>query len=124
MNKIENALIESTMLGIEDHGIMTCYIHLSGNGWRCVYGGFGLDAWDKDLKRRVGTAEGMDALMLLMDALEVTKWEDLKGQYVRVENTGWGGEITKIGHLIKPQWFSFREFFTKCAEVAENDAEP
>lgn len=124
MSKIENALIEGTMLGIEDHGIMTCYIHLRGDGWECSYGGYCLDSYDKNLKRRVGTAEGMDALKLLMDALGVKKWEDLAGQYVRVETTGWGGEITKIGHLIKPNWFSFKEFFTKCAEVAENDAEP
>ena len=121
--QIENARIESTMLGSEDHGIMTCYITLCGDGWVCSYGGFALDTYDKNLKRRVGTAEGMDALMLLMDALEVKKWEDLAGKYVRVETTGWGGEIVKIGHIIKPNWFSFREFFKKCAEEAENDAQ-
>ena len=48
-----------------------------------------------------------------MEALEVRNWEDLKGQYVRVVSQGWGGKITKIGHLIKDKWFSFEEFFEK-----------
>ena len=53
------------------------------------------------------------AIIELMEALEVRNWEDLKGQYVRVVSQGWGGKITKIGHLIKDKWFSFEEFFEK-----------
>ena len=36
--KIENAVISGTMFGIEDHGIMTAMVYLSGDGWG---GGFG-----------------------------------------------------------------------------------
>lgn len=112
MKEILNAKIASTVLGTEDHGVMTCYITLEGAGWGCSYGGYVLDNWDESRKRRVGSAEGLDAIMTLMETLEVRKWEDIKGQYVRCETTGWGGNVTKIGHLLKDKWFSFEEFFS------------
>lgn len=108
---IQNAKITSTQLGDEDHGIMTCYLMLEGDGWGCAFGGFALDTFDKTLNRRVGTAAGLDAIMELMKTLEVNKWEDLTGQYVRCVSAGWGGKIEKIGHLLKDKWFSFKEHF-------------
>jgi hypothetical protein len=46
-----------------------------------------------------------------MKTLEVESWEDLKGQYVRVEFEDRGGKILRIGHLMKDKWFSFKEYF-------------
>lgn len=46
-----------------------------------------------------------------MKTLEVESWEELKGQYVRVEFEGWDGKILRIGHLMKDKWFSFKEYF-------------
>lgn len=109
--EILNAKITSTSLGTEDHGIMTCYLYLEGDGWGCAYGGYALDTWDAERKRRVGVAAGLDAIMVLMDILEISRWEDLAGKYVRCETHGWGGKITKVGHLIKDRWFSFEEYF-------------
>lgn len=124
--EILNAKITSTSLGMEDHGIMTCYLHLEGDGWGCAFGGYALDTWDEKRKRRVGVAAGMDALMTLMEILEIGRWEDLAGQYVRCETHGWRGKITKIGHLIKNRWFSFDEYFMNAKEheetVDENNA--
>ena len=108
---IQNAKISCTSLGTEDHGIMTCHLMLEGDGWCCGFGGYALDTFDKTVNMRVGTAVGLDAIMRLMETLEVEKWEDLKGQFIRCESNGWGGKITKIGHLIKEKWFSFEEYF-------------
>lgn len=46
-----------------------------------------------------------------MKTLEVESWEELKGQYVRVEFEDGGGKILRIGHLMKNKWFSFKEYF-------------
>jgi hypothetical protein len=46
-----------------------------------------------------------------MKTLEVESWEELKGQYVRVEFEDGGGKILRIGHLMKDKWFSFKEYF-------------
>lgn len=111
MSKIENAVIKDTMLGWEDHGIFTCMLYLGGDSWSQGYGGFMLDTWDRDQGKRVATKVGLQAIMDLLKTLEVSRWEDLKGQYVRIEVDGIaaGTEIKKIGHLIKDRWFSFED---------------
>lgn len=111
MDGILNVKICDTKLGYEDHGIFTCELLLEGDGWGCWYGGYVLDEYNKELNERIATRQGFQAIIELMKTLEVDKWEDLKGKYVRVEGQGWGGKITKIGHLIKDKWFSFKEFF-------------
>jgi hypothetical protein len=110
---IENVVIESTMLGTQDHGIMTFMLMLKGDGWGCGFGGYCLDTYDKKIGDRVGVASGLQAIMEVLKTLEVDRWEDLKGTFVRCETEGWGGKVTKIGHLIKNQWFSLKDFFSK-----------
>ena len=111
---VENAKITNVQLGWEDHCIFSCWITVEGNGWGCNYGGYCLDTYDKAQKKRVASQAGFQAIMELMATLEVKNWEDLKGQYVRVEHLGWGGKVIKIGHLIKDKWFGFEEFFKIC----------
>lgn len=104
---IVNARIAETQFGYEGHGIMTCYLLIEGDGWCCNFGGYALDSWNNEESRRVGTAQGFNAVIELMKTLEVEKWEDLKGKYIRCETEGWGGRITKVGHMLKGRWFSF-----------------
>ena len=42
----------------------------------------------------------------------VERWEDLKGQTVRVamENDGWDAKSIGIGHIVKDEWFMLTEF--------------
>lgn len=113
---IENVKITATMFGKEDHGIMTCQIWVEGDGWGCCYGGYALDGFDKSKNKRYASPNGLQAIIEILNTLEVETWEKLQGQYIRVETSGWGGKITKIGHLMKDKWFSFEEFFAKCKE--------
>lgn len=56
-----------------------------------------------------------------MKTLEVDSWEQLKGQYVRVEFEGkWGGRALRIGHLTKNKWFSYDEYFAEVHRKHEN----
>ena len=106
--RIENARITSTMLGIEDHGILTCFIHLLGDGWGCGFGGYVLDQWDDAHKQRVGTAFAADCILGILAAVGVEKWEDLPGKYVRAKTEGPGGGILAIGHIVEDRWFNLR----------------
>lgn len=108
---IQNARIESTMLGEEDHGIFTCMLSLDFGGSGVGFGGYGLDDWNESLNRRVGTAYGLDCLKLILKTLDVSTWEKLPGTYIRVELTGpnLGAKILRIGHVLKDKWFSFED---------------
>ena len=50
---VKNAKITSTMLGREDHGIMTFMIYIDAENFSCGVGGFCLDEFDTDSQTRV-----------------------------------------------------------------------
>lgn len=103
--QIENARIESVMLGYEDHGILTAYVFVKFANGGCGFGGYAFDEWNKAKQRRVGCAFGSEWIINVLETVGVKKWEDLPGKPVRVEHEGWGGTITRIGHFIDDRWF-------------------
>lgn len=111
--EIKNAKIRSTMLGREDHGIMTFMIYINADGFTCGVGGYGLDEFDSATQTRVFRAESMEAISKVLEVVGVDKWEDLPGKYIRFEDNGWGSTVTKIGNIIKDKWFDLEEFFGK-----------
>jgi len=107
-----NAQITSTMLGVEDHGIMTFFAHLSWPGAGIGFGGYALDGHDPETKGRRGNRKSIEAIRLICETVGVEKWEDLKGQHCRVEiDGGWGGKAIKIGHIMEDKWFDIVQHF-------------
>jgi hypothetical protein len=93
-----NALIESTMLGYEDHGILTCYLMLKQKGSGQGFGGYRLDApkgysiyTDFWIKR-------------ILEVVGVKTWEELVGKHVQVKGEEYG-TIEGIGHITDDLWF-------------------
>lgn len=119
MDKTEiiNGKITSTKLG-EDHGCLTVFLTIEGEGWGCGFGGYCLDHWFADAGKHE-SSDGYGAIIELMKTLEVESWEDLKNKYVRVEIEGWGGKILRIGHLMKNKWFSFKDYFDTVHALKE-----
>lgn len=111
MKMIKNARIMSTMLGREDHGIMTFIIYISAEGMTCGVGGYCLDEFDSAKQTRVFRAKSMEAISKVLEVVGVDKWEDLPGKYIRFEDNGLGSAVYKIGNIIKDRWFNMREFF-------------
>lgn len=114
---IENGKITGTMLGREEHGILTFYLFIEFDSGVCSYGGYKLDSYDKKAGKRIGAAAGMQAIAEILDCVGVTKWEDLTGAFIRCEHQGWGGKIIRIGNLIKDKWFSLEAFFKEAKEA-------
>lgn len=108
---IENGKIIGTMLGKEDHGIMTFCLSIEFESGFCGIGGYTLDKYNVQAGKRIGAAEGMQAIAEILDCVGVKKWEELTGAYIRCEHQGLGGKIIRIGNLIKDKWFSPEEFF-------------
>ena len=117
--EILNGQITSTKLG-EEHGCLTAEIFLEGDGWSVSFGGYCLDHWFNDVGA-YDSSDGYGAIIELMKTLEVDSWEQLKGQYVRVEFEGkWGGRALRIGHLTKNKWFSYDEYFAEVHRKHED----
>lgn len=111
--EIKNAIIQSTMLGREDHGIMTFMIYIGGDGFNYGVGGYCLDEFYSATQTRVFRAESMEAISKVLEVVGVDKWEDLPGKYIRIEYNGFGSTVTKIGNIIEEKWFDLKEFFGK-----------
>ena len=111
--KIKNAKISSTMLGRDDHGIMTFMIYITADGFNCGVGGYALDEFDSATKTRVFQAKSMEAISKILEVVGVDEWEDLPGKYIRFEDNGLGSAVTKIGNIIEEKWFDLKEFFGK-----------
>ena len=110
---IENAKITSVSLNMENHGCLTLDIVLEGSGWGCCYGGYCLgkgylDA-DEDFFR--GSANGMEAIMRIMDVIGVSDLMSAKGKYVRVATMGVGSTVKIIGNIVREKWFDYDSFF-------------
>jgi len=109
--EIKNAKITSTMLGREDHGIMTFMIFIEDDVGSVGVGGYALDQYDRDSKTRVFSAKGIEVVSKILEVVGVNTWEQLPGKYIRYKFEGWGSTVKEIGNLIENKWLSFPEFF-------------
>ena len=103
--EIKNALIVSTSLGKEDHGIMTCFLHLDYGGSGQGFGGYSFQCGkDNQVK---GSAFGMDFIMEILRVVGAPSWEKLPGMHIRVKAEH--SKVHGIGHIIKDVWFHPQE---------------
>ena len=112
----ENAIIEGTMLGIEDHGILTAFVNVKGKGWGQGFGGF---SHDHGATKPIGHASLATFVRGVLDALGVETWERLKGVTCRVRwNEGkWNGSISAIGHIVEDKWFEPKVAFAELEQA-------
>lgn len=108
-----NAKITNVSLNMKNHGCVTLDICLDGHGWGVVYGGYCLGkgylgAEDNFFK---GSAQGMEAIIRIMDTIGVDDLDDMMGKYVRVASKGLGSSIKIIGNIIEDKWFDYEIFF-------------
>lgn len=108
---IENVRITNTFLGIEDHGFLTCYLTVEGSGFGVTIGGYALDSYDKEKKKRIPTQEGFELIKRILDVAGVSSWEELINKEIRVERKSPFGRLTKIGNIIDDEWLDFESFF-------------
>jgi len=87
---MQNAIIESASIFIEDHGILTYGLYL----------GYA----DKGVQMFGGYILSHDHIKKILEVVGVLDWKDLSGKAIRVECTFNG--VSKIGHITKDKWFS------------------
>ncbi len=109
--EIRNAKITSTMLGREDHGILTFMVFVEFGCSGCGIGGYAIDQYDRTADKRVFSGKGLEAISKILETVGVDKWEDLPNKYIRIKDNGWGSTIDEIGNLMEEKWFNLREFF-------------
>jgi hypothetical protein len=113
----KNAKIANTMLGFEDHGILTFWIQLDFGGAGQGFGGWALDGKPtSDYGDRAPIPECGAIIAAILRTLEVDSWEKLPGQIVRVRGTHSG--LIAIGHALKDMWCEPKKIFESMKATA------
>lgn len=107
---IQNAQITNTMLGYGDRPALIFSMELKGKNWSCPFGERVLDNYDTDKKDRIPDQHAMSIIPQILKVVGVKTWEELKGQYIRVEFDQ-NHNINAIGNLIKDEWLDLNKFF-------------
>lgn len=111
--EIENAKIESVDLSMSDHCVLVLQMHLKGDYWDTIYGGYSLGHGyvGADDNFFEGSAKGMESIMRIMDTVGVDRFQDLVGKHIRVVTTCHSDPIKIIGNIIDDKWFNMESFF-------------
>jgi hypothetical protein len=100
----KNAVIESTRLTIDDHGILSAWLILDYGGCGQGFGGYCLYT----PKDREHTAKSRNYaghfIWRVLEIASVGEWSKLRGKTIRVRAEH--GEVHAIGHIIKDDWFN------------------
>ena len=111
--ELKNVMVTGVSLNMENHGCFCLDITLEGGGIGVVYGGYclgkGYVGADDDFFS--GNAKGQEAIMRIMDTLEVSDLMNMKGKYARIATKGWGSSVKIIGNITKDKWFDYESFF-------------
>lgn len=108
---IENARVGATMLGLEDRGVFTFGITLTGDHWSQTYGNWSLQVTGRDPRGdAIGAPWAGPMILGLLNTLKVDSWERLRGQLVRVKRDRPLGPILCVGHAVEDRWFRCEDY--------------
>ena len=107
---IENAKITNAFLGYEDHGILTVCLTLALDSYTVRWGGMALSSIHGYTPLFGKYISG------ILLTVGVSEWKDLVGKYVRIEESGTGSPVTKIGNIIEDKWLDNSTFFKSAKE--------
>lgn len=119
------AKITGTMLGVEDHGILTSFLFVEyrGGGEQGV-GGYALDTYDKELEERVGTAYGCEFIRRTLNTVGVHKWENIIGKHIIVfcddGDSFLGRRPLGIGNIDDPKKYFMFEDLREILKATKN----
>jgi hypothetical protein len=111
--EIKNAIIKNTYLSIEDHGVLSGWLHLDYGTMVQGFGGCALYLPKSFKHHRIGSFAG-HWIFRVLEIAGVTKWGDLPGKAIRVKATT--GKITEIGHIVNDNWFNPESDFVSWVE--------
>jgi len=92
------AKISKAKLEIQERGILNFWIFVDyEEGCSQGVGGLALDEYDKEKKKRVGTAYGCELIRRLLIELQVDDFSEMKGKHIWVIGGGEGFRFKPTG---------------------------
>ena len=108
--EIKNAIIKSTSLSKEDHGILSIWLHLDYGGSGQGFGGYSL--YSPNFRPYPNITGHF--IWRCLEIAGVESWDKLPGKSIRVEANY--EKVIRIGNILKDDWFNPTEEFRKIKE--------
>lgn len=111
---ITNAVITTTSITNDDHGVLSAWIHLDYGGSSQGFGGYSLYLPEIFTHSQNQPNYAGHFIWRVMEMAEVSRWDDLKGKTVRAEIEK--GLIVALGHIVKDEWFRIKDEFKQLQD--------
>ncbi len=120
--RIENGKIECVDISMADHGCVTLRLPVQGQGCGFVYGGYCLGHGYLGATHFDSSPRGIEYISRIMDTIGVSRFQDMKGKYLRYAYQGVGSPVIKIiGNIIDDKWFDAESFWKDDISDTETD---
>ena len=120
---VQNAVIDYADIRIERGFILTDAIGFNLEEGGCQgLGGYALHLGESSSNFTPSSPAG-HFIFRLMEVAGVESFSKLKGQCVRIQRDGasFGANIIAVGHIVKNDWFDFRDFMHQWAKDNGHD---
>lgn len=115
--RIENAQIKSVDFSLSS-GNFTFYMILKGNGIGDNRTYFCSRPIGKNNRDEIsGSENGIEYILRIMDVVGVSRFNDMKGKYVRIAFKVCDDRIEIIGNIIENKWFDQKAFFDESCRT-------
>lgn len=104
----KNAVIKSVSIEIEDHDMLTAWLHLDYGNEGQGFGGYGIYL-PKNFKHHELKSTAGHFIYRCLEIGGVSRWSDLKGKTIRVRCEH--SKVHAIGHIVNDDWFNPSEDF-------------
>ncbi|GHU35472.1 hypothetical protein FACS1894105_04260 [Clostridia bacterium] len=108
MIDFENAKIIKTKLGYDCHGIFTFRIDVKTRNTENSIGGYELDYYSQKAGRRLFNAKSLTVISEILKVVGVDTWEQLLGEYIRIEKVSSTGTINWIKNIVRDEALNFK----------------
>jgi len=101
--RVLNGVVTSVSLGIEDHGLLSSFVHVDrSDGCSQGFGGWALYLPSSFKHHELKSVAG-HFITRVIEVCGVTDWNKVVGKAIRICEKD--GVIIAIGHIIRDDWF-------------------
>lgn len=117
---IKNVYIKDVDFTMANYGCLMLYLDLTGENFSVSYGGYALGKGRIGGDEFIGSPNGIEYIMRIMDTLGIERFQNIKGAFARIAFKNTNEPIKIIGNVLTDKWFDIDNFLAPKVEIPYN----